>query len=115
MIKLLFLLKRKPGITLEQFRDYYESTHSKLIPSGASGAKRYFRKYLSPLPKRTDPADAEPYYDCIMEIWFEDEEALRNAPFNTDRELQRIIKEDELRFLDVTKLHGFTYEEHETE
>ena len=113
MVKVLFLLKRRPGTTLEQFRDYYESTHSKLVPKGAPAAKRYFRKYLRPL--QGSPADVEPYYDGIMEIWFEDQEALRNAPFNSDRELQRVIKEDELKFLDVTKIDGFVYEEHETD
>jgi hypothetical protein len=29
MVKLIFLLKRKPGITPEQFRAHYENSHSR--------------------------------------------------------------------------------------
>jgi len=48
--KILLFLKRRPGMTLEAFRDYYENHHAPLCEKYASGVSRYMRRFLIPLP-----------------------------------------------------------------
>ena len=48
--KILLLMKRKPGISMEEFRDHYENNHIPLCRPYMSGIARYFRRYLEPQP-----------------------------------------------------------------
>src|SRR3546814_16208234 len=48
LLKLVALLKRRPGMTLDEFRDYYETTHSKFAEPLKGGlAVRYVRRYFT--------------------------------------------------------------------
>src|SRR3546814_6109399 len=50
LLKLVALLKRRPGMTLDEFRDYYETTHSKFAEPLKGGlAVRYVRRYFTPI------------------------------------------------------------------
>ena len=54
MVKLVGLLKRRPGMSTDEFRAYYETHHKKLGDRYLAGfADRYLRRYLNPFP---DPA-----------------------------------------------------------
>ena len=48
--KILLFMKRRPGMTVEAFRDYYESSHAPLCEKYSAGMKRYIRRYLDPHP-----------------------------------------------------------------
>ena len=53
MLKQVVFLKRRPGLTMEQFMDYYENQHSQLSKRiGAKpplpNAQRYVRRYITP-------------------------------------------------------------------
>jgi hypothetical protein len=51
MEKLILFVKRKPGLTHEQFRAHYESTHAPLAKRTLSKwLVHYERNFLSPLP-----------------------------------------------------------------
>lgn len=67
MHKLLIFLKRKPGMSLDDFRGYYERHHVPLIMKYMAGPERYFRRYL-------EPTDGMPEmdFDVITEVWFKD-------------------------------------------
>jgi hypothetical protein len=51
IFKLLILIKRRPGMSTQEFRDYYENKHSKLGGDiGVTvGMIHYVRRYLEPL------------------------------------------------------------------
>lgn len=80
--KVLLFLKRRPGMSVEDFRSYYETTHVKLCEKYAVGALRYVRRYLDPVGGEEMP------FDVITEIWLEDravfeavcEMTAKNAP-----------------------------------
>jgi len=55
------MMKRKRGMSLEEFVAYYETVHSKLVDIGAPQPNRYFRKYLRPL----DGTESE--FDVIVD------------------------------------------------
>lgn len=72
--KILLLMKRKPGITMEEFHDYYENRHVPLAMKYNDGSiSRYFRRYLTPLPHAESGTCEELPYDVISEMWFDDE------------------------------------------
>jgi hypothetical protein len=76
MFRSIHLTKRKPGMSPEAFRDYYESHHSKLGAEFVNGyALSYARHYLYPV----NPGDPEPIYDCLMMLCFPDRAAFEAA------------------------------------
>jgi uncharacterized protein (TIGR02118 family) len=63
--KLLLFMKRKPGMGVAEFRDYYETRHMPLCMQYMQGAERYIRRYLEPVAGLD-----EPEFDVITELWF---------------------------------------------
>jgi uncharacterized protein (TIGR02118 family) len=78
--KILLFMKRRPGMTLEAFKDYYENRHVPLAMKYASGdVKRYIRRYIGPQPNPDTGANGELQFDVVSELWFEDEAAFRGT------------------------------------
>ena len=73
MIKMIVLLKRRPGMTRDAFIARYEGGHAPLAEKHVGGAARYVRRYLEPLPSLFTGEVAEPEHDVITELWFDDE------------------------------------------
>jgi hypothetical protein len=116
MIKMVTLLKRKPGMTMDEFINYYETKHSKIGEKYLSPhAVRYVRRYLRPLPESIIPTPMEQYYDVVMEIWFQDMTAL-SATFEVlmKPEVQKEIVDDETKLFDRSRIHVYLVEEHES-
>ena len=57
MYKLLVLTKRKPGMSLQQFQDYYENAHARLVLRITPLMRKYRRNYLTPV--KGGPGEAE--------------------------------------------------------
>ena len=76
MFKQVVLLKRRPGMTTEEFKHYYENYHSKLHERVGKGepfmptAQRYVRRYITPERNPITGEVIDPGFDCIMEIWW---------------------------------------------
>ena len=115
MYKLLALVKRKSGITKEQFKEYYENHHAKLgekyLPPYC---RKYLRRYLHWVPHPMKPSQKPgPDFDCLVEFWFDTEadckafEASVSSP-----ELVKLIIEDEERFVDRSNSFRYIVEEH---
>ena len=67
--KILLFLKRRPGLSVEAFRDHYENTHVKLAEKYVTPSTlRYFRRFIEPV------GDKELPYDVITELWLNDKE-----------------------------------------
>jgi uncharacterized protein (TIGR02118 family) len=76
--KLIILAKRKPGMSPQAFREYYETHHSVLARSLAPAMRRYQRNYLTPFPAASTPA-GEVAFDCVTEVWFDREEIFQQT------------------------------------
>lgn len=114
MLKLVALLKRRPGMTLEEFRDYYETTHSKFAEPLKGGlAVRYVRRYFTPIVHPLLDAEAEePEFDAMMEMWFKDQAQFDEAMMAfADPVLSKAIREDEPNLFDVSKIRHFLVDE----
>ena len=75
MLKQVVFLKKRPGMSMKEFMDYYENQHSQLSKKmGAKpslpNAQRYVRRYVTPEKNPLTGEVIHPGYDCIMEIWW---------------------------------------------
>jgi uncharacterized protein (TIGR02118 family) len=108
MIKGMSLVKRKPGLTLEEFARHYEEAHVPLALKHFP-FKKYVRNYIS----KSDEAE-EPWFDCITEVWFETMEDCQAAAEFTVSEAYKVIADDEERFMDRSKIVAFIVDERAT-
>jgi uncharacterized protein (TIGR02118 family) len=101
MIKIIALIRRKDGITPEQFRDYYETRHVPLIRSLLPGMKDYRRNFLVWDDEHAVRGPRQARYDAVTEVWFDDAETFEafKQAFAEPKIRQR-IEDDEDNFLD---------------
>jgi hypothetical protein len=114
--KIMLFMKRRPGVSVAAFRDYYENHHAPLCEKYSSGVKRYIRRYLNPLPHpETGPIDALPF-DVITELWFEDEAVFRaTVDYITTKIMPDEVIEDEKKLFDRTSFRIATVVECESD
>jgi uncharacterized protein (TIGR02118 family) len=78
--KILLFMKRRPGMSLAEFQDYYENRHVPLCSKYlSSGVSRYLRRFITPHPNPETGATEELEFDVITELWFEDEATFRGT------------------------------------
>lgn len=107
-IKIMLVLYRRPDISHEQFKDYYENTHVKLgLVHLGKLYKNYIRNYLTEAHRLTTYAGrageegSEPLPDAITEIYLEGAEALKEwTAISGNPEIREILLHDEDNFLD---------------
>jgi uncharacterized protein (TIGR02118 family) len=76
MYKTVWLFRRNPAMTLEEFVAHYERSHSKFI-AHLQGVRKYFRRYLT---KPDNPRTGEALeFDVMMESWFDDKASFEAA------------------------------------
>lgn len=115
MFKTVCLLKRKPGMSFEDFMDYYESYHAKLGEKVLPDGIRYVRRYLRGVPNPVTGEVAELEYDVLTEMWFETREAYDEAMAAlSEPKIAAEIVEDEEKLFDRPKIRFCTIEEHES-
>jgi uncharacterized protein (TIGR02118 family) len=113
--KIILFMKRRPGMSVEAFREYYENSHAPLCESYMSGVSRYVRRYIDPQPHpETGPVDELPF-DVITELWFEDEAVFRaTLAYTTTTVMPDVIVEDERNLFDRTSFRIATVVEHDS-
>lgn len=116
MFKIVALLKRRPGMSMEEFKDYYENIHRPIGTKPLKGkAISHHRRYLTPIPG-PDGQAPESDYDVIMEVWYEDRAQFEaSMQLWLDPEVQKWEAESAVKFLDRTENHMFFVEEHVTD
>jgi uncharacterized protein (TIGR02118 family) len=82
MIKLTYCLRRKPGMTVEEFQRYWRETHAPLVEARAEvlGIKRYVQVHTV-LPAVNAALQARnggspEAFDGVAELWVESVEAM---------------------------------------
>jgi len=108
-VTLITLLKRREGMSKEDFVAYYEANHRRIGERVLAGyATRYVRRYLYPADGEDQHCDA----DVVMEIDFPDA-ATRDAFFaaTADPAIAAEIAEDEARLFDRSRIRTFEVKE----
>ena len=115
MIKLIAPMKRRPGMSVDEFRDYYESTHRLLGEKYLAGyATKYLRRFIDPLPDRNGEL-REPEYDVLLEIWYPDQETFAACRKKlSEPDIAREIREDEKKLFDTRYMRSYLLNEHES-
>ncbi|MGD9602913.1 MAG: EthD domain-containing protein [Gammaproteobacteria bacterium] len=115
MFKVMILIRRKPGMSMEEFIRYYETSHAPLGASKVPNMKRYVRHFLRPYGNAVYGTDPASQYDVVTELWFDDEaDFQRGMAYLTEPETARIIGEDEEKLFDKSSIRFYVVEEHET-
>lgn len=95
MIKLMLLLRRKAGMSVEEFREHYEHRHVPLASSFDTPLVRYRRNYV------VEQTVGSSGYDCITEVWYDlDGKWSDHRDRLISPEMAQTIARDEARFLD---------------
>jgi hypothetical protein len=115
MLKQITLLKRKPGMSMAEFIDYYENHHSKLGERFLRRAKRYQRRYVHPEVNPVTGETVELDFDVVMELWWENRADFEASMADITGETLRLMYEDEERIFNSHDHRTFTVEEYETD
>ena len=109
MIRITFLLRKKKGLSAEEFYRYWREEHGPLVASFAR--KLNMLRYVQVHTLHDEPANAamgaarggmEPVYDGVAEVWFENHEALVAATSTAEgRAAGAALVEDESKFIDL--------------
>jgi uncharacterized protein (TIGR02118 family) len=104
MIKLVYCITKKPGLTDEEFFRYWENVHG---PLGARipGLRKLVQSRCLTIPSDRYASD----YDGMAELWFDNVEALLAARTSPE---WKASSEDEGNFIDHNKVAYFVSEEH---
>jgi uncharacterized protein (TIGR02118 family) len=97
MVKLIYCITRKPGMSIEEFQRYWRETHAP-IAARVPGVRRYVQCHV--LPQLYNGENA-PAYDGAAELWFDDLESMRQAMRSPEVQAAR---EDEGNFIDHSKV-----------
>jgi uncharacterized protein (TIGR02118 family) len=119
VIKLVFCLRRRSGLSREEFQRYWRETHAPLVRErgGALGVRRYVQVHT--LPEGVSAAIAasrgleDDEYDGVAELWWDSLDALAAAASTPEgRQAGAELLEDERRFIDLAHSPIFLADEH---
>jgi uncharacterized protein (TIGR02118 family) len=115
MFKLIIMARRKPGISMAEFRDYYEKRHAALVREITPTMRRYLRNYLTPLDSALSASDPSSY-DCVTEAWFDSEEDFHRSleSLVADSARTAALARDEENLFDRSTIRIFTAVEAES-
>ncbi|HEY8429912.1 MAG TPA: EthD domain-containing protein [Sandaracinaceae bacterium] len=118
MIKLVYAIRRRPDLSPEAFRARWLE-HAPLVErfAAAMRARRYVQSHTIETSWNDVLASsrgAQPPYDGITEVWWDDLDALAAALATPEgQEAGRALLEDERAFIDLAASSLFLTEEHE--
>ncbi|MGB0691425.1 MAG: EthD domain-containing protein [Pseudomonadales bacterium] len=112
MIKLVMPMKRRPGMSIEEFREYYESNHRLIGEKYLKGyVTKYMRRFVNPLPDRNGEL-YDPEYDVILEIWYPDEETFKACGAHLSQpDIAAEIRADEEKLFDMRSMRSYLVDE----
>lgn len=109
VIKLILVVRRKPGMTREAFVSYYESTHAPLAASVMLKCKKYVRNFVA------EELTGALNFDVMTEFWFDVDGSWEETRESlTDAATRQLLEEDEARFMDRSSMRVFLADERPT-
>jgi EthD domain-containing protein len=116
MLKQVVLLKRRDGMSMDEFIDYYENHHAKMAKGHMPLARRYLRRYVRPEKNPITGEVVELDFDVVMEIWWNTrrdfEETMKQIGAG---EAHRLFYEDEEKLFKSHNNRVFTVDEYESD
>src|ERR1700736_5681275 len=114
MITMIVYVRRKKGISREEFSRYWFEHHAPLVLSTAEfmrHVRKYIQYHFAPGQAAAGSlfGDIANDYDGVGEIWFDSRESM-NAALNEPRYLE-IMRPDEYNFIDLDGCLSFVGEE----
>ena len=106
MVKIIVVLKRKSGMTMEEFSQYWYEEHGPLALRIMPEVKKYIQNHTVRL---TD--GEEPQFDGIAELWFDDPESCHRFLDWYLRDRGKVLRNDEEKFMDRRKMFGLIVDE----
>jgi uncharacterized protein (TIGR02118 family) len=108
MIRITFVLRRKPGTSMAEFQDYWRTIHGPLVARHAATLNilRYIQVHTLDDPANQQLAGArgkmESPYDGVAELWWTSREALASSFRSAAGQAAgRELLEDETKFIDL--------------
>jgi len=99
MIKLIVAVKRKAGMSAEEFHRHWRTTHAELVGTNPA-SRRCIRKYIQRHTLPGEYVGGAVAFDGTAKLWFdciEDKDRLCSDP-----DYLALIRPDESRFADMT-------------
>jgi len=114
--KILLFMKRKPGMSVADFRAYYENNHAPLCAKSSTNLQRYIRRFIAPQPHPETGPNEEMEFDVITELWCKDEASFNTLlGYLTTAVMPDFIVEDEKNLFDRSSFRIATVVEYETD
>jgi len=104
MIKVVYCITKKRGLSDEEFFDYWKNVHGS-IGARIPGLRRLVQSRRVAIPGDTRSPD----YDGVAELWFDDEAALLAARESAE---WRESSADEANFIDPSRVAYLVTREH---
>jgi uncharacterized protein (TIGR02118 family) len=110
LIKLVFNIRRREGMTRDEFQRYWRNEHARLVEAQADVLR--IRRYVQTHARETAADEAlaaargsEPgYYDGVAELWWDSVEDLLEASSSEEGQVAaNALLEDERRFIDLPR------------
>ncbi len=95
MLKMIGLLRRRPGLSPEAFQVYWRERHA-LLGQRLPGLRGYVQNHTRLSVYRS----RQPAYDGVAELWFDDLEAFQGILGSPELQTAR---EDERNFIDHSR------------
>jgi hypothetical protein len=117
-IKIVYCLRRKPGISREEFQRYWLDEHGPKVKARgeAIGMRRYVQSHAIETPLNAAVASARgglEGYDGIMEGWWDSEEQALAALSTLEGQAAGLdLLDDEGKFIDFDRSPIFMTREH---
>jgi uncharacterized protein (TIGR02118 family) len=104
VIKVVTCIKRKAGMSVEEFQAYWRGAHPAVVVR-LPGLRRYVQSHTRLAGYRK----GEPIYDGIAEVWFEDGKAMHALRGSAE---MAAVEADEVRFIDRANTRVIATDEH---
>ena len=104
MIKAIVCIKRKAGMEVEAFQEYWRTRHAEVV-SELPGVRRYVQSHA----RLSGYRRGELVHDGIAELWFDDTQAMRGL---ADSKEYAAVEADEANFIDPANRVFFLADAH---
>lgn len=102
MVRLTCVLRRKPGMSPEEFHDYWRNHHGPLV-AGSRNGSHVLRYEQHPRPLSDYHGPDDPGYDGVTVQWYESMDSYRASLAEAD--FAEAIVPDLPKFLDLERMH----------
>lgn len=109
MIKLVFCLVRREGLSREEFQRYWREEHAELVRRHAEtlGIRRYVQAHTTDTPFNQvviDSRGAPREYDGVAELWWDSFDSMvEHGATDEGRKAAEELTEDERTFIDHSR------------